>query len=76
MVIRRARIGHTELTHKYLMVKDQPLCNECNKLLTVKHVLIDFDTYQNIKNKDFTEIPLKGIVKSLKALSQHQILVV
>ena len=36
MVIRRARIGHTYLTHKYLMV-----CNACNELLTVKHALID-----------------------------------
>ena len=36
MVIRRTRIGHTYLTHKCLMVKeDQPFCNACNELLTV-----------------------------------------
>ena len=35
MVIRRARIRHTYLTHKCLKVKeDQPLCNTCNELLT------------------------------------------
>ena len=42
MVIRRARIGHTYLTHICLMVKeDHPFCNACNEWLTVKHLLID-----------------------------------
>ena len=33
MMIRRVRIGHIYLTHKFLMVKeDQPLCNACYEL--------------------------------------------
>ena len=67
MVIRRARIGHTYLTHKYLMVKeDQPLCNACNELLTVKHILIDCGTYQNVRNKYYTERSLEDLFKSNK----------
>ena len=67
MVIRRARIGHTYLTHKYLMVKeDQPICHACDELLTVKHVLIDCGVYQNIRNRYYTERTLKDLFKSNK----------
>ena len=52
MVSGRARIEHTYLTPKYLMeIEDQPLCNACNELLTVEHILIDCGTYQSIRNK-------------------------
>ena len=67
VVIRRARIGHTYLTHKYLMEKeDQPLCDACNQLLTVKHVLIDCGVYQNIKNRYYSERTLKDLFNSNK----------
>ena len=46
MVTRRTRIGHTYLTYKYFMMEeDQLLGNECNELLTVKHILLDCSMY-------------------------------
>ena len=40
MVIRRARIGHTNITHKHLMVREnQPMCNTCDCVLNVEHIL-------------------------------------
>jgi kelch-like protein 2/3 len=41
VVLHRARIGHTHLTHCYLLKKeDQPQCNSCHCALTVEHILI------------------------------------
>jgi len=42
VVLSRCRIGHTRLTHSYLLNKeDQPECVPCQTPLTVKHILID-----------------------------------
>ena len=62
MVIRRARIGHTYLTHGYLMKKDErPLCSTCNIQLTVNHILIDCVNHQNIRTRYFKERTLKDL---------------
>ena len=40
VVLTRLRIGHTRLTHSYLLKReDQPFCISCNELFTVKHFL-------------------------------------
>ncbi|XP_062541044.1 uncharacterized protein LOC134209082 [Armigeres subalbatus] len=42
VILARLRIGHTLLTHKYLLDKeDPPLCRICNNLLTVKHIFVN-----------------------------------
>ena len=41
-VLSRCRIGHTHLTHSYLLKnEDQPECIPCQSPLTVKHILIE-----------------------------------
>ena len=36
------RIGHTRLTHSYLLSGDDlPECGTCQCLLTVKHILVE-----------------------------------
>jgi kelch-like protein 2/3 len=41
VVLHRARVGHTHLTHSYLLRgEDVPECIPCQCLLTVEHVLI------------------------------------
>jgi len=43
VIINRLRIGHTRLTHSYLLSgEDQPVCSACQSPLTVKHFLINF----------------------------------
>ena len=38
----RLRIGHTRLTHSYLIEHtDPPKCANCNQLLSVKHILTE-----------------------------------
>ena len=39
--LTRCRIGHTRLTHAYLLINEQPpFCTSCNEPFTVKHFLI------------------------------------
>lgn len=42
VVLARIRIGHTKITHQYLMNKEPPPnCQFCNALLTVRHLVTD-----------------------------------
>ena len=42
VVLCRARIGHTHLTHSYILRKDPaPLCEHCQCILTVCHILVE-----------------------------------
>jgi len=42
VLVNRLRIGHTRLTNSYLLKgENQPECQICHSLLTVKHILID-----------------------------------
>ena len=42
VVLCRARIGHTHLTHSYILKKDPPpQCEHCQCILTVRHILVE-----------------------------------
>ena len=42
VVLCRARIGHTHLTHSYILKKDPPpVCEHCQCNLTVRHILVE-----------------------------------
>ena len=42
VVLCRARIGHTHLTHSYILRKDHPpQCEHCHCILTVRHILVE-----------------------------------
>ena len=44
--LTRLRIGHTRITHGYLMTQDpQPYCPDCIVPLTVKHFLLECPSY-------------------------------
>ncbi|GBN70457.1 hypothetical protein AVEN_228020-1 [Araneus ventricosus] len=39
VMLTRLRIGHTRLTHKYLLFAESPtICRHCGDILTVKHI--------------------------------------
>ena len=49
--LSRLRVGHTRLTHGYLMSREPPpLCGDCNQQLTVKHLLITCPKYQAMRS--------------------------
>ena len=52
VVLTRLRIGHTRLTHSYLLKrKDQPFCISCNQPFTVKHFLIDCIEFSHVRRQ-------------------------
>jgi len=41
-VLNRLRIGHTSITHGFLMAKEEPsICQTCGTVLTIKHLIAD-----------------------------------
>ena len=51
VVLTRLRIGHTHLTHSYLLTRQpQPICTTCNKILTIQHLLIECNRH-NLQRK-------------------------
>lgn len=46
IAITRLRLGHTRLTHSFLMQKeDPPVCNNCNARLSIPHIIQECPTY-------------------------------
>jgi len=78
IVCTRARIGHTYMTHGYLLRdEDVPECIPCNCTLTVKHILIECIDYAHIRQKYynvpnlqtlFTNVSQSTIVNFLKEI--------
>ena len=61
--ITRCRIGHTRLTHAYLLTNDQPpFCIYCNEPFTVKHFLITCTEFNYIRKKYYTAKTVKELL--------------
>ena len=66
VIINRLKIGHSHLTHSYLLSgEDQPICTSCDALLTVQHILLDCPDLQDIRQKYFSASSLKDIFESV-----------
>ncbi|XP_055590748.1 uncharacterized protein LOC129742834 [Uranotaenia lowii] len=49
-ILTRLRIGHTRLTHEYLMEKeDPPVCIACKIPLSVKHIILNCPQYHQAR---------------------------
>lgn len=60
VVLTRLRIGHTLLTHGYLMTRDiPPRCPQCDVIITVQHVLEECPQYE-------TAFSARGISRRLE----------
>src|SRR3989441_11159276 len=69
VVLHRARIGHTFLTHSYLLKKENsPECSSCHCLLTVQHIFIECPNYQYIRANYFTSRNLHDLFTSIHHL--------
>ena len=62
LVLTRARIGHTYLTHAYLPHGDErPYCIPCDCAVTVSHILVDCYEYSHIRQKYYAVPDLKTL---------------
>ena len=63
VILSRLRIGHTKLTHKFLMEGgDPPICESCQVRVTVKHFLIECPKYLRERNLYFGRSPKINII--------------
>jgi len=68
VIIHRLRIGHTRLTHSYLLSgTDQPECLACHCPLTVEHILIECPALTSSRNKYFTASSMKDLFDNVGA---------
>lgn len=52
VTLTRLRIGHTKLTHKYLLEKEEaPKCPRCYQPVTIKHIIADCIGYEPERKK-------------------------
>ena len=77
--IHRLRIGHTRLTHSYLMEgrRQEPQCHFCTSdLISVRHLMLDCQFFNNIRRRFFSvqnlkelfdTVDLRKIINFLKA---------
>ena len=72
IIIHRLRIGHTYLTHGYLLKKESaPECCSCHVQLTVEHILLSCGTLKVIRDKYFSVTSLSEL---FHRVSPHSIL--
>ena len=52
VLLNRLRIGHSHLTHSYLLYGDgSPACQSCGIPLTVKHILVECSNLRDIRDR-------------------------
>jgi len=67
-VITPLRIGHSRVTHSYLLsTESQPVCDHCKCHLTVKHMLIECPSTAVIRHKYFSSTTLKELFSNVDA---------
>ena len=64
VVLCRARIGHTHLTHSYILRKDPPpQCEHCRCILTVRHNLVECNHFARERKDAFGR---RDVMKSFR----------
>ena len=67
-VMTRLRIGHTWITHSYLLQKeDQPFCHACDNPFTVKHILVECSDFTYIRNKYYTTTDVHTLFREVNS---------
>ncbi|XP_055862095.1 uncharacterized protein LOC129922043 [Biomphalaria glabrata] len=62
----RLRIGHTYITHSFVLKREEPpLCEYCDSRLTVEHILVDCPRYQDVRAKHFRATNLKTLFNNV-----------
>ena len=66
ILIHRLRVGHTYLTHSYLLHKESPPeCDFCHLPLTVEHILISCSEHVAVRKNYFIAVSLKELFEKV-----------
>ena len=72
VVLTRLRIGHSRLTHSYLMAGDPaPVCVACDAPFTIKHILLDCVDFADIRRLFYE---CQNIFNLFKSVAKDKIL--
>ena len=73
--LTRLRIGHTNLTHSYLMGRglDPPICDKCNVRITVKHTLVECRKYIASRRKYYNNPSLTTMLRETNNFSLNRL---
>lgn len=81
-VFTRLKIGHSYLTHAYLLRSEPPpFCIGCNEQITIEHLLTNCADYTHIRNKHYTTNTLeetltlkncKNVIAFLKEIQHYK----
>ena len=62
VILTRLRIGHSALTHNYILSQDdKPFCISCNVDLTIKHILTNCTEFDDTRKKYYKSTNIKHI---------------
>jgi len=68
VLLNRLCIGHTRLTHSFLLSGDDlPECGTCQCPLTVKHILVECVDLKDVRNKQFVACSVKDLFNNVEA---------
>ena len=63
--VHRVRIGHTYLTHAYLLRSEAPpICTACQMPLTIEHILISCPAFNHTRSKYFQSNTMDDLFKN------------
>ena len=72
IIYNRLRIGHTRLTHSYLIEHtDPPKCTNCNQLLSIKHILTECTSHDQARHQYYSFTDINNILSF--TLSQNRL---
>ena len=75
-LLSRLRIGHTNITHAYLMQgqANPPECERCRQPITVKHLLVECAKFAHIRSKYYQNPTLSDMLAEGKDFSMGKII--
>jgi kelch-like protein 2/3 len=66
IIFARLRIGHSYLTHRYLLARDPiPVCIPCDEILTIKHILLNCVDFQHVRSRFYSCDSLEKLFKDV-----------
>ncbi|KAG1713967.1 RNA-directed DNA polymerase from mobile element jockey [Nymphon striatum] len=69
-ILCRLRVGHTYLTHSFLLRNEaQPVCGRCQLPLTVRHVLVDCAALTSVRSRFYSPPPWEEFFQELDIVS-------
>jgi hypothetical protein len=72
IVLLQCRIGHTKITHSYLLMNDNaPFCVACNGNFTVQHFLLECHDFSQARNRFYHVNSLKELFNTILSKKHH-----